>query len=246
MSVDQLRVAVAQPVVTALDLAANVRAHAGLVRRAAARLVVFPELSLTGYELAAPPLDPADPCLDELRAACAETGSVALVGAPIEEGGRAHIAVLRVDAVCVGVAYRKTSLGAAEQPRFSPGPGPVAIDVDGWRVGIGICKDTGDADHVTATAALGLDLYAAGVVHHPWELDEQQARARRIAAATGAPVALASCAGATGGGFAATAGRSSISDRHGDVLVEAGADADEVVTTLLTRGRASSRPGARG
>lgn len=239
---DQLRVAVAQPVVTALDVAANVRAHAALVRRAGARLVVFPELSLTGYELAAPPLDPGDARLEELRAACAETGTVALVGAPVEEAGRVHIAVLRVDAEGVGVAYRKTSLGADEQARFSPGPGPVATDVDGWRVGLGICKDTGDTDHVTATAALGLDLYAAGVVHHRWELEEQQARARRIAAATGAPVALASCAGATGGGFGATAGGSSISDRHGVVLVEAGADADEVVATLLSR----ARPGDRG
>ena len=239
---DHLRVAVAQPVVAALDVAANARAHALLVRRARARLVVFPELSLTGYELTAPPLGATDPRLAELRAACAETGTVALVGAPVEEAGRAHVAVLVVDDEGVRTAYRKTALGAEEQLRFSPGPGPVAVEVDGWRVGLGICKDTGDAAHVAGTAALGLDLYAAGVVHHAWELDEQRARARRIAAATGAPVALASCAGPTGGGFGTTAGSSSISDRHGAVLVEAGTDPGEVVVAVLTR----PRPGDRG
>ena len=49
-----LRLAVAQPPCVPLDVAANARAHAAAVRAAGARVVVFPELSLTGYELDAP------------------------------------------------------------------------------------------------------------------------------------------------------------------------------------------------
>ena len=237
-----LRIAVAQPAVHAHDLAANVASHAEVVGRAGARLVVFPELSLTGYELDAPAVDPADPLLRPLVDACRAAGSVALVGAPVAVDGRGagagtgHIAVLRVDGSGVEVAYRKVSLGDAEAVRFSPGPGPVAIDVDGWRVGLAICKDTGDPAHLAATAALDLDLYAAGVVHHDHELPEQLRRARTIAAATAAPVAIASCAGPTGEGYAATAGHSSIHDRHGDVLVSAGADPGWVAWTLPGEG----------
>lgn len=229
-----LRVAVAQPDVHALDVAANAAAHAAVVRGARARLVVFPELSLTGYELDVPSLAPTDPRLDPLVEACRATGSVALVGAPVSgaRSGVEHIGTLRVDGVGVAAAYLKVSLGDAEAERFTPGPGPVAIDVDGWRVGLATCRDTGVAAHVAATAALGLDLYAAGVVHHLHERAELSRRARAIAAASGAPVALASCAAPTGEGYAATAGHSSVHDRHGELLVEAGSQTGWVAVTL--------------
>lgn len=50
---DALVVAAVQPACTAHDVAANAAVHAEQVRAAAARVVVFPELSLTGYERAA-------------------------------------------------------------------------------------------------------------------------------------------------------------------------------------------------
>jgi len=78
-----LSVAVAQPPCVAHDVAANARAHAAAIRDAGARVVVFPELSLTGYELDAAPVDPADPRLAPITGACARTGTVALAGAPV-------------------------------------------------------------------------------------------------------------------------------------------------------------------
>jgi len=53
-----LTVAVVQPPCTACDVAGNAQQHADAVRRAQARVVVFPELSLTGYELDAPAVAP--------------------------------------------------------------------------------------------------------------------------------------------------------------------------------------------
>ncbi len=84
---DPLTVAVAQPACAAYDVAANALIHAAVVQAAQARVVVFPELSLTGYHLDAPALDPADPALLPLVQACAATGSLALVGAPIAGSG---------------------------------------------------------------------------------------------------------------------------------------------------------------
>src|SRR5579859_7585015 len=116
-----LSVAVAQPACVPYDVAANARTHAAAVRSAAARVVVFPELSLTGYELDAPAIAPEDPRLGPLVEACAETGSVALVGAPLRgEAGREHIAMLAVDASGARVAYRKVWVDATES-RFTPG-----------------------------------------------------------------------------------------------------------------------------
>ena len=47
-------IAVAQPRCVSFDVAANALTHAAAIRAASARVVVFPELSLTGYELDAP------------------------------------------------------------------------------------------------------------------------------------------------------------------------------------------------
>jgi predicted amidohydrolase len=204
-----------------MDVAANARAHAEAIHEAKARVVVFPELSLTGYELDAEPVSPADGALAPIVDACAATGALALAGAPVEDEGRRFIAVLGIDGTGAGIAYRKSHLGGDELDRFSPGDGPAVITVDGWRLGMGICKDTGVPEHTAATAELGIDVYVAGLVHAPAELEEQDARGRHIAAACRAYVAFASFAGPTGGGYEATAGESTIWSPDGSVVARA-------------------------
>jgi predicted amidohydrolase len=93
---------------------------------------------------------------------------------------------------------------------------------------MGICKDTGVAEHTAATAALGIDVYVAGLVHRPDELAEQDARGERIAAACGSYVAFAGSAGPMGGGYDATAGESTIWSPEGAVLARATAAPGDV------------------
>lgn len=220
-----LTVAVAQPVCRAGDVRANGAEHARLIRAAQARVVVFPELSLTGYELDAAAVSPDDGALATVGGACGETGSTAFLGAPVPAAsGRTYIATLRVDASGARVAYRKSHLGGDEPRRFASGDGPAAIELDGWRIGLGICKDTGADRHVAGIAALGIDLYLAGVVDRPEEITAQEERAARIARACHAYVAFASFAGPTGGGYDRTAGASTIRAPDGTVLVRAGAE----------------------
>jgi predicted amidohydrolase len=220
-----LTIAAVQPACKANDVPANARSHAATVRAAKAKVVVFPELSLTGYELEAAPVAPTDAALSTIVEACAVTDSIALAGAPVEgDDGRLHIAMLCVSRHRVGVAYRKCYLGGEESVRFSPGPGPAVLDVDGWRLGIGICKDTGVAEHVSDTVALGIDVYVAGLVHTPEELVIQETRAALIAREGNAFVAFASFAGPTGGGYEHTAGSSGIWSPGGDVLASAGSE----------------------
>ena len=216
-----LLIAAAQPPCEAGNVAANGQAHAEAVREAGARLVIFPELSLTGYELEAGTVSLTDAALRPIVDACAETGSVALVGAPVGDDGQRFIAALRIEGTGATVAYRKSHLGGHEPARFTPGDGPTAMTVDGWRLGIGICKDTGMAAHTAGTAELGVDVYVAGLVHLPEELAEQDARGRRIAAACRSYVAFASFAGPTGGGYDATAGESTIWSPDGGVIARA-------------------------
>ncbi|CAN5675002.1 hypothetical protein BH24ACT5_BH24ACT5_10420 [soil metagenome] len=128
-----LDIAVAQPSTVAHDVGGNVERHADAVRSARARVVVFPEMSLTGYEFDAAPLDPSDHRLGTLADACADTGTIALAGAPVaapDEG--ASIGVLRFGDGSADVVYRKMWLGDAETGPFIPGREPAVITVDGW------------------------------------------------------------------------------------------------------------------
>jgi predicted amidohydrolase len=197
--------------------------HARAVVAARARIVVFPELSLTGYELDAALVEPGDAALDPIAASCASTGSTALVGAPVPgPGGRAYIAMLEVSPGGVSVLYRKQWIGGDEAVRFSPGDEPTVFEVDGWRLGVGICRDTGIDEHVERMAGLSIDAYLAGLVHRSDELAEQERRAVSIARRCRAYVALASFAGPTGGGYHHTAGSSAIWSPTGEVLAQAG------------------------
>lgn len=229
-----LSIAAVQPATVAHDLAGNARAHADSVRAAQARVVVFPELSLTGYELDADAVSPSDPALTPIVEACEAAGSLALVGAPVQDdGGRTFIAMLRVDARGAEVVYRKTWLGDAELGRFSPGDGPTVLEIDGWRLGLGICKDTGAAQHTAGTAAVGVDAYLAGLVHRPEELPEQEARAFVIARTCRAWVVFASFAGPTGDVFAETAGSSAVWSPEGLSLARVGPEAGGIARATI-------------
>jgi predicted amidohydrolase len=229
-----LSIAVAQPPCVPYDVATNVATHAATVRSAGARVVVFPELSLTGYELDAATLAADDRRLGPLVDACAGTHSLALVGAPLAgEAGRSHIGMLAVDGVGVTVAYHKLYLSTTEAERFCPGRAPVALDVDDWRLGLAICKDTSIPRHAADTVALSIDAYVAATLMFTDEAELQNERARRLASRYQVAVAVASFAGPTGGGYDASAGGSGIWSVDGSVLAQAGSEPGAIACAAL-------------
>jgi predicted amidohydrolase len=230
-----LVLAVAQPAIVSFDVAANAATHARVVRAAGARVVVFPELSLTGYELDAPAVAPADPRLTGIVDACATSGSTALIGAPVDavDGGRS-IGILAIDGAGVAVAYRKMWLGGSEPEHVRPGRTPAVLEIDGWRLGLAICKDTGVPAHAADTAALGIDAYVAGVLEMSEDAAVVAERALRVVRDHAVSVAIASFAGSTGGGYHRAAGGSGIWRPDGTVAARAGAAPGEVVRATLS------------
>ncbi|MFF3067359.1 carbon-nitrogen hydrolase family protein [Kitasatospora sp. NPDC057936] len=223
-----LTVAVAQPVCEEPGrpdtVSGNAARHAAAVREAGARLVVFPELSLTGYDLTAPALDPADARLSPLIAACAETGATALAGAPAADAdGREYIVTMAVTGEGVSVVYRKMRLHGEELNRFTAGDAPVVLELDGVRLGLAICADAADPTHAEETAALGIDAYVASTLYGP----SPESAARRDehlgarAAAHGVWSVLSTSAGASGD-FPATSGGSGFWAPGGAPVAQAG------------------------
>lgn len=152
-----LRVAAVQAESVSGDVEANVRTAARIVARADADLVVFPELFLTGYDPAhftpTNTITAEDPRLDPLR----RPGPVVLLGAAV---GR-HIAVVMVDREgAVSTPYAKQHIDPDEVAYFDAGSHGAVVDVDGWRVGLGVCWDSSFPDHIAAARAAGAELYA--------------------------------------------------------------------------------------
>jgi len=230
-----LTIAVAQPHIVSYDVAANALTHAAVVRRADARVVVFPELSLTGYELDADGISEADPALAPIVAACAQTGSCVLAGAPVDgDDGLAYIAMLAVDGSGWTVVYRKMWLGGDDATRFSPGRAPVVLSVDGWRLGLAICTDTGILDHAAATAALGIDVYVAAVLESADDAAVPAEVTRRVAIAHHVFVAVAGFSGSTGGGYDEATGGSGVWRPDGTVIAQAGPETGAAIRSALT------------
>ncbi|GAB2829753.1 carbon-nitrogen hydrolase family protein [Actinocorallia aurea] len=169
-----LRVGLAQYPSAPGDIPANARAAAAAVREASAagaRLVLFPELALTGYDLGLF-TDPAqivtadDARLDPVREAARATGVTAVVGAAYRHSTEnlwiASLAALPDGGLLV---QGKQHLHGPENDLFVPAPVGPLLDVDGWRVALPICYDAGVPSHAAAAAGQGAEVYAASVLY---------------------------------------------------------------------------------
>lgn len=169
MTREPLRVALDQGTARGADPAAALDRLADRARAAAeagARLLVGPEMSLTGYNLEPRVIErlaePADgPLSSAVAAIAADTGVAIVHGFPERAGGAVHNAVQLVGATGDRLAtYRKTHLfGDLDRRAFTPGTEPVVqADLDGIRVGLLVCYDVEFPENVRAHALAGTEL----------------------------------------------------------------------------------------
>lgn len=227
-----MRIAVAQIASEPDDLRANVATHAKLIRDArgqGARVVVFPELSLTGYDLEAVGRDPQltiardDDRLRPLTDACRESGAVAVVGAPVSDDGKRLLGALVVDSHGVRDVYGKQHLPADERAVFHPGDRDAFVDLEGWRLALSICFDSAHPEHARRCRDAGADAYLVGAFFVEGEERKLADRMGDRARNAGLWVALAQHSGASRGGQAC--GGSGIWSPDGRPVVQLGREA---------------------
>ncbi|HJR38301.1 MAG TPA: carbon-nitrogen hydrolase family protein [Nocardioidaceae bacterium] len=163
-----MRVAAAQAESVSGDVAANVATAVSLVEDAArndARLVVLPELFLTGYDpdgwSPEATLTPEDERLKPLREAARDRSVVVVAGAAVRRASdRFTLSLLVFDrAGEVTAPYDKQHMFDAELGFFTPGDHGASITVDGWELGLGICYDGCFPEHAAAAATDGALAY---------------------------------------------------------------------------------------
>lgn len=152
----------------------NVQEHVRLIEDAeshGARLVVFPELSLTGYNLAALATGDAwllddDPRLGDLHEICRRTGITAVAGAAYREpDGTPRLASLAIHPDGATEFAFKTHLHGPEGELFTPGDGALLLELDGWMIALAICSDAANPAHSAGAATAGADIYAVSALY---------------------------------------------------------------------------------
>ncbi|MGC5344696.1 carbon-nitrogen hydrolase family protein [Streptomyces sp. DT24] len=175
-----LRTALFQSSGTPGSVADNIKAldeAAGRAARAGARLLVCPEMFLTGYAIgdAVPRLaEPADgPSARDIAAIAAHHGVAVLYGYPERLGDLVFNAAQLIAPDGTRLAnYRKTHLfGGFEREWFTPGEDPVVqAQLYGVRIGLLICYDVEFPENVRAHALAGTDLLLVPTaVMHPFQ-----------------------------------------------------------------------------
>jgi predicted amidohydrolase len=223
-------------------IAANIDGHVRALEDAdghGARVAVFPELSLIGYDLSR--LDDegywlTNPSaqLAEIQAACENMGIVAVVGAAVREpDGTPRLGSILIRPGTVPLLAPKTHIHGEEQHYFEPGSGPTLVDVDGWCIALAVCFDVAQPSHAAEAAAAGADLYAASAVYVVGEERRLDLHFGSRAMDSRFFALLANAAGRTSLG--PSCGGSGLWGPDGHRMVHARGTGPEVVSALLFR-----------
>lgn len=163
----EMTLAVAQSIATPNDVVGSVEAHVRLSEYAAAqraRLVLFPELSLTGYSRRLARSDAiaaSDPRVSALQGLADSRDLLIIAGAPVESAAGLHIGALCFVPRRGTMIYTKRFLHEGEEIAFVPGAGGEMLKVDDRNVAVAICAEITHAQHAQEAAARGAEIYAA-------------------------------------------------------------------------------------
>ncbi len=219
------------------DIAANVQIHADFVRTASEHdvdVIVFPELSLTGYERELARdliIAPEDKRLRLLHELSRRYDITIIAGAPVESGlEKPHIGALIISPDRSFI-YAKKHLHGGEEDFFSPGDQTCVLNLNGMPVGLAICADTNHPIHAREAAEQGASIYAAGVLLNERAYAPDTTLLQTYASEHAMLVVIANYSKPTGGWT--PAGKSAVWNEQGQQIAQA--DGTEAALVLATK-----------
>ena len=191
-----------------------------------------PELSLTGYELAAMPslmLHAGHAQLAPLREAAQRTGMAITVGAPVEStAALPSIGAITLRPDGSHAVYAKHHLHDGETRFATAGAAPVHLQAwGGQQIASAICADTNHPSHAGQAARADATVYAAGILTSANGYAAEAPLWAGYAHEHQMTVLIANHGGPAGGYV--SVGRSGIWDAEGALVVEAPGTGDWLV-----------------
>lgn len=237
----EFRIAAAQVPSLRGEIERNIETHVAAVKTAAAMgvsVLVFPELSLTGYEpelAATQALAVEDTRLSPLGELAQRHRIHLVVGAPLANGGgKPGLGAILFGPDGTRQTYAKMHLGGTEPNDFAPGDKPLMFQSHGQKIGLSICADSSSPSHPETYASLGATVYAAGVFLNAEWYASDAPRLAGYASRHRLLVVMANHAASVG--TYTSVGRSAAWAPDGELLAQAAGDEDVLVIATYERG----------
>ena len=221
-----MKIAIAQIQPVKGDIPKNIRLHQKWINiaiEADADLIVFSELSLTGYEpelaeeLALPPNAPTLDLFQQISNL--HQISIAL-GLPTSSERGNHISMLIFQPNRTRQVYTKQMLHQDECPYFVAGNTPLLFEVEDQQIAPAICYESLQPKHSEQAHELGATLYLASVAKAQKGIDKAFYIYPRVAQKYAMPVLMSNCIGPCDNFLGA--GQSSVWNSHGVCLESLG------------------------
>lgn len=243
-----MRIAAAQTRPHDGDVESNLQDHCQLARLAAedgAELVVFPEMSLTGYSTTAASrlaLSLDDPRLLALRQTAGDHGITIVAGAPVRLRHGLAIGSLIISPSGALALYTKQFPTATEQRFFSPDADHCPlVEIGAERIAFAICADINHPQHAARASAGGATVLCASIFFAPDEMEGAHRLLAGYAKQHSLAVLMANYSGESSGSPAG--GRSAGWSRRGELLAELSTGDLGLVSCDLTGVRAARAVG---
>ncbi|MCP4326369.1 MAG: carbon-nitrogen hydrolase family protein [Psychromonas sp.] len=152
------------------DVESNIATHLKAIIKASelgVSYLVFPELSLTGYEpeLASKlAFSKSDKRLNPLINASVKYNVTIAVGAPLVSDGLPEIGLIIISPTNEIETYSKMNLHPGEDNYFIQGDQHHYVEISATKIVNAICADSNNSDHVEYCLEIGASVYIAGVL----------------------------------------------------------------------------------
>ncbi len=219
-----ITISLAQVPVVRGDVSANLEGHLEMIVQSGhsnADIVVFPELSLTGYELdlaAELAFSPEPSSFKQLSQAAVDNQVIVIAGCPLKSTQSSKPCIGAVICFPNGDVefYSKQYLHVGEEEYCSYGIGDYCFEVNEYKVALAICADFANPIHSQRAKEIGADLYIASALISENGYDADAEILSEIAFKHDLPVLLSNHISPTGGWE--TCGKSSIWNSRGELV----------------------------
>ena len=217
-----MRVAIAQIEAIKGNIEKNIENHLKWIKQAIlnnADMVVFPELSLTGYE---PDLAESlatnqdDTRLDVMQSLSDKNGITIGVGLPTRKEGNVFVSMIIIQPYKERITYSKQYLYPPEKSIFTAGKNPLVLNFETEVVSPAICYETSNEAHCEYASQNNATIYIASVLSSIRGIDAELKKLSDIAKNKNMVTFMANYVGKSGG--YECAGKSSVWDTTGKLI----------------------------
>ncbi len=221
-----MKICVAQTKPIKGDIQQNIVRHLKFIDTAVSQhtdLIIFPELSLTGYEPAfAKTLatNQDDSRLDVFQT-ISNAHQIAIgVGLPTKDENGRYISTVLLRPHTTRQTYCKKHLHADETPFFVRGQNFPPFQMQDSNIALAICYEISVHEHAQTAVQQGGDVYIASVAKSAAGVAQAHKRLAHIAKQYAMPVLMSNCVGLSEGFV--SAGSTAVWDKRGNLLAQLG------------------------